>query len=47
VHVSYEDIAAVVYPALRHRIILNFQAEAENVTTDQILKAIIAKVPRN
>jgi MoxR-like ATPase len=47
VHVSYEDIAAVVYPALRHRLILNFQAEAENVTTDQILKAIIAKVPRN
>ena len=47
VHVSYEDIAGVVYPALRHRLILNFQAEAENVTTDQILKAIIAKVPRN
>jgi MoxR-like ATPase len=47
VHVSYEDIAAVIYPALRHRLILNFQAEAENVTADQILAAVIKKVPRD
>jgi MoxR-like ATPase len=47
VHVSYDDIAAMVYPALRHRLILNFQAEAENVTSDQILKSVIEKVPRN
>jgi len=47
VHVSYDDIAAVVYPSLRHRLILNFQAEAENVTADQILKAVIDKVPRH
>jgi MoxR-like ATPase len=46
VHVSHDDIAAVVYPALRHRLILNFQAEAENVTADQILKSVIEKVPR-
>jgi MoxR-like ATPase len=47
VHVSYEDVEKVVYPALRHRIILNFQAEAENVTADQILTEVIKQVPRN
>ena len=46
VHVSYEDVAKVVYPALRHRIILNFQAEAENVNADQILGALVKQVPR-
>jgi MoxR-like ATPase len=46
VHVSYEDVEKVVYPALRHRIILNFQAEAENVNTDQILGALVKQVPR-
>ena len=47
VHVSYEDIEGVIYPALRHRLILNFQAEAENVGADQILAAVIKKVPRD
>jgi MoxR-like ATPase len=47
VHVSYEDVETVIYPALRHRIILNFQAEAENVNTDQILAEVMKQVPRN
>ena len=47
VHVSYEDVEKVIYPALRHRIILNFQAEAENVNTDQILAEVIKQVRRN
>ncbi len=47
VHVSYEDIEAVIYPSLRHRLILNFQAEAENVAPDQILSALVKKVPRD
>ena len=46
VHVSYADVEKVIYPALRHRIILNFQAEAENVNADQILAEVIKKVPR-
>jgi len=46
VHVSYEDIEKVVYPALRHRIILNFQAEAENVNADQILAELVKQVAR-
>lgn len=47
IHVSYEDVARVIHPALRHRIILNFQAEAENVNTDEILAEVIKQVPRN
>jgi MoxR-like ATPase len=47
IHVSYQDIEKVIYAALRHRIILNFQAEAENVNTDQILTEVIKQVPRN
>ena len=46
VHVSYEDIEAVVPPTLRHRLILNFQAEAENIGADQILAGLLEKVPR-
>lgn len=47
VHVSYEDVERVVYPALRHRIILNFQAEAENITTDQVIGEVFKQVPKN
>ena len=47
VHVSYEDVEAVLSPALRHRIILNFQAEAENVSTDQIVAEVRKQVKRN
>ncbi len=43
--VAYEDIRHVVLPALRHRIILNFEGEAERIDTDAILKAIIESVP--
>jgi MoxR-like ATPase len=37
VSVSYDDVADGVVPALRHRLLRNFQAEAENVSTDSIL----------
>jgi MoxR-like ATPase len=47
VHVSYDDVEKVVLPALRHRIILNFQAEAENVTADQIITEVMRHVPRS
>jgi MoxR-like ATPase len=41
VYVSSADIKAVVKPALRHRILLNFEAEAERVDTDAILDQIL------
>jgi MoxR-like ATPase len=47
VHVSYEDIEKIVFPALRHRIILNFQAEAENISPDQVIADVIKQIPRN
>src|SRR5262245_22225342 len=45
--VAYEDIRHVVLPALRHRVILNFEGEAERVDPDVILKKIIEWVPEN
>ncbi|HOC55631.1 MAG TPA: MoxR family ATPase [Verrucomicrobiota bacterium] len=46
-NVSYDDIQAVAATALRHRLILNFEAEAEGITTDQIIGQILADVPRD
>lgn len=42
--VSLEDIRRVVYPALRHRLLLNFEAQAEGVDPDGIIRDILAKV---
>jgi MoxR-like ATPase len=39
-----EDVRAVCYEVLRHRIGLTYEAEAENVTTDQIISEIINAV---
>ncbi|HLH73178.1 MAG TPA: MoxR family ATPase [Chloroflexota bacterium] len=44
-NVSFEDIAAVAHPALRHRIILNFQAEMEGMTTDRVIDELLKKFP--
>ncbi len=44
-HVSIEDIRSVLLPALRHRVLLNFEAQAEGVTEDQILEDLIEQVP--
>ena len=46
-NVSLDDVQAVVHPALRHRLIVNFEAEAEGVTTDQIIDQIVKDVPRD
>jgi MoxR-like ATPase len=43
-NVSIEDIRALLLPALRHRIILNFEAQADGRTTDDILEEIAGKV---
>jgi MoxR-like ATPase len=39
-----EDIQAVAYPVLRHRILTNFQAEAEGITSLEIIKRLLEKV---
>ena len=44
-HVSFQDIKDVVVPAMRHRVILNFEGEAEGITTDMVLEKIIGDTP--
>jgi MoxR-like ATPase len=45
-HVSTEDIRQVALPVLRHRIVTNFNAEAEGVKGDSIVKRLIEHIPR-
>jgi len=44
-HVGFEDIRALAHPVLRHRILLNFHAQSERVTTDQIIAQLVKVVP--
>jgi MoxR-like ATPase len=44
-NVSCEDVRAVAPAVLRHRVLLNFQAEAEKVDSDQVIKQLIETVP--
>ena len=44
-HVSFKDIKDVALPAMRHRVILNFEGEAEGITTDMVLEKVIAETP--
>ena len=43
-YVTAEDIRSIAYNVLRHRLILSYEAEAEGVTTDQVIKDILAQV---
>jgi MoxR-like ATPase len=43
-NVAFEDVRTVALPALRHRIILNFEAEAGGIMTDTVLKGILDEV---
>jgi len=43
-HVAMEDVAAVAVPALRHRVLLSFEGEAEGVPTDDVIAAVLKKV---
>ena len=45
-HVTYDDITSVAIPVLRHRVLLNFHAESDRVEIDDLLKQLIAQVPR-
>lgn len=44
-HVTPEHIRAVIHPVLRHRLILNFNAEADAVTTDDIINRLVDTIP--
>jgi MoxR-like ATPase len=45
-HASFDDVLDAVLPALRHRLILNFQAEAESVTEDSLLTEVLRSLRR-
>jgi MoxR-like ATPase len=44
-NVSVDDVRALAPAALRHRVILNFEAEAEGVEPDQVIRATLDEVP--
>ena len=44
-HVQTDDIQALCYPVLRHRILTNFTAASEGVTSDTVIKKLIEETP--
>ena len=44
-NVSFDDIRALAKPVMRHRILMNFHAESERVTSDQITEKLLNFVP--
>jgi len=44
-HVSYEDIRALVIPIMRHRVLLNFHAESDRLSSDDILRRLLEWKP--
>jgi MoxR-like ATPase len=46
-HVSTEDVAAVALPIFRHRIIPNFAAQSEGVSSDDITRKILGAIPKD
>ena len=43
-HVTLEDLQTLAYPVLRHRILLNYRAEAEGVTVESVVKKLIETI---
>jgi MoxR-like ATPase len=44
-HVTYDDVITLMRPILRHRILLNFQAESDKLSQDDILKKLLEAMP--
>ena len=45
-HVSFEDVRALAHPVLRHRVLTNFHAESEGITSDSIIDQLLEAVPQ-
>ena len=45
-HVSFDDVARTVHPSLRHRVLLNFEGQAEGIQPDDILTDVLKNTPR-
>jgi MoxR-like ATPase len=46
-HASADDVAAVTLPILRHRLIVNFTAQSEGISVDDVIRRILKSVPKN
>jgi MoxR-like ATPase len=44
-YVAIEDVRSVALPVLRHRVITNYAARADNITTDDLIRKLLAEVP--
>jgi MoxR-like ATPase len=44
-HVNFDDVRALAHTVLRHRILANFHAQSEGVTTDTIVDQLLSAVP--
>ncbi len=44
-HVTTEDVRALAYPVLRHRILTNFTAASEGINTDMVVKKLLDETP--
>ena len=43
-HVTFDDVRALALPVLRHRVLLNFQAQSEKVTTDTLITRLLGAI---
>src|SRR5262249_22988372 len=44
-HVTVDDIRKLAYPTLRHRILLNYRAEAEGITVQEVIRRLLGSIP--
>ena len=44
-HVTVDDIRTLAYPTLRHRILLNYRAEAEGITVEKVIGRLLEAIP--
>jgi MoxR-like ATPase len=45
-HVTFDDVRSLAHPVLRHRVLTNFRAESEGITTDQLVDELLRVVPQ-
>ena len=44
-HVKFEDIEALAHPVMRHRVLINYRAEAEGVNIEDLIDRLLKAVP--
>lgn len=44
-HVTFDDIRALAHPVMRHRVLINFHAQSEGMSSDMIVDKLLEAVP--